>query len=374
MLLSEMVRKISREAVLVNDGSFYRISALSDWTDLVTKTLTLTEPMIIEYEWTARFNAAAGNTAKGNVRMLVDNIPVCSTGDYSSSGTYVAVSKSGWLYLPAGNHTFKFQASMFVLSGSADVGVSDICIRGLKFSDTIGNIQQGQNSVMSGVVATILSGTIQIPKRKLCVGDLKEMFLKMVFCLYGVDQRVSVLKNSGESSSSTRLNWRLYINGSAVDWTSRHGDQDLGDTSNITYGEGAFGYYEIRVKAGDTVNFEVKCHNNGLLTTTCVAVLSFFACPWIFPSGTAEYEPFSLNFPPGSTLYVVLEPLSSDPTKTIKLGYPRAWSLGYDYYSTSSGTGILAWNYTFENVPPSECILKISGGGGCISIIAVDVR
>jgi hypothetical protein len=103
-----------------------------------------------------------------------------------------------------------------------------------------------------------------------------------------------------------------------------------------------------------------------------VAILSFFACPWIFSS--AEYEPFSLNFPPGSTLYVVLEPLSSDPTKTIKLGYPRAWSLNCDYYSTSSGTGILAWNYTFENVPPSECILKVSGGGGCISIIAVDVR
>jgi len=62
------------------------------------------------------------------------------------------------------------------------------------------------------------------------------------------------------------------------------------------------------------------------------------------------------------------------PTKTIQLGYVRAWDLGYNYYSIASGTGILSRNYTFESVEVSSCTLIISGLGGCISIIAVDVR
>ncbi|MEM1530477.1 MAG: hypothetical protein QXI05_02955, partial [Candidatus Bathyarchaeia archaeon] len=59
---------------------------------------------------------------------------------------------------------------------------------------------------------------------------------------------------------------------------------------------------------------------------------------------------------------------------TIQLGGARAWDLGYNYYNTASGTGILYWNYTFESVEVGQCVLLVSGNGGCISIIAVDVR
>jgi hypothetical protein len=83
-----------------------------------------------------------------------------------------------------------------------------------------------------------------------------------------------------------------------------------------------------------------------------------------------------MDFPQGSTMYVVLEPLNLNPTKNLKLGRVRGVSFGdsTDFYSTSSGTGIQSWNYTFETVEVSNCLLNISGEGGCISILAVDVR
>ncbi|MEM3581526.1 MAG: hypothetical protein QXQ64_09785, partial [Candidatus Bathyarchaeia archaeon] len=97
-------------------------------------------------------------------------------------------------------------------------------------------------------------------------------------------------------------------------------------------------------------------------------------CPWIL--GTSEHQPIQLDFPQGSTLYLVLEPLWGNPTKTVKLGKKRAFSFGdaTDYYSTASGTDILAWNYTFETVEVGQAVLLIGGYGGCISIIGVDVR
>jgi hypothetical protein len=96
-------------------------------------------------------------------------------------------------------------------------------------------------------------------------------------------------------------------------------------------------------------------------------------CPWILID---SHQPLTLDFPQGSTLYLVMEPLTADATKTVKLGWPRFISFGdsTDYYSTASGTGILPWNYTFESVEVKNVGLFVGGYGGCISVIAVDVR
>jgi hypothetical protein len=104
------------------------------------------------------------------------------------------------------------------------------------------------------------------------------------------------------------------------------------------------------------------------------ASIIIIVSPWIL--GYSEGEVFNLNFPQGSTLYVVTEPLWNDVTKTVKIGKKRARTFGdsTDYYYTASGTGILNGSYTFESVPVSNCVLVVSGFGGCISIIAVDVR
>lgn len=109
-------------------------------------------------------------------------------------------------------------------------------------------------------------------------------------------------------------------------------------------------------------------------TRACKAELHLVLCPWIIPY--LEYSPVELDFQQGSTLYVVGEPFTSDPTKKIRLGAARIKDFGdaANFYASSSGTGILSFNYTFETVEVEKVDLKVEGHGGCISIIGVDVR
>jgi hypothetical protein len=139
---------------------------------------------------------------------------------------------------------------------------------------------------------------------------------------------------------------------------------------NSPRGEPAVAFAVVVVLCGTQHTISISQSN---ANTTCY--VSIVACPWILPYNTT-IQPLTLNFPQGSTLYIVMEPLWQDPTKTLKLGKTRAVSFGdsTDYYSTASGTGIVSWNYTFESVNVASCSLFVGGYGGCISIIAVDVR
>ncbi|MCK4481609.1 hypothetical protein KAU55_00170, partial [Candidatus Bathyarchaeota archaeon] len=96
-------------------------------------------------------------------------------------------------------------------------------------------------------------------------------------------------------------------------------------------------------------------------------------CPWILPFGVPT-KPVALDFPQGSTLYVTAEPLTTDPTKYVRIGCERIADLSADYYKTSSGTGILEFNYRFEVVEVGKVDLEVEGYGGCISVIGVDIR
>jgi len=380
MLLSEMLRKISQEMVIYS-GAGGSVSTTTDYVDVRTVTFTLQNPAIVWFTFDTKcYISSSTEKSRGNGRLLVDDVPIISSGDFESGTSTTTITRSGYLFLQAGTHTFRFQVSAYYLNGTyASVGIDNINVKAFLFPDVKFDIvQSGTVNVGINATATVLTGTIQIPKRKVCIGELKQMVLLIVFHLYSPDGRYGVLKNPNEGNTSGKLNWRLLINGVGGYWSDRRGDYETTDTSNQTYAIGAYGFYRKLVNAGDTLTFEVRVTNSTTTPKNCRANVSFFACPWFLPEesglGISEYEPVSLNFPVGSTLYVVLEPLSIDVNKSIKLGHPRAWSLGYDYYSTASGYGILTWNYTFENIPPTECLLKIGGRGGCISIIAVDVR
>jgi hypothetical protein len=97
-------------------------------------------------------------------------------------------------------------------------------------------------------------------------------------------------------------------------------------------------------------------------------------CPWIIPA--EEYEPLTLDFPQGSTLYVSTEPLEVNPTKTVKIGKVRFISFGdsTDFYYINSGTDVLDSSYTFETIEVSRIIMIVSGEGGCIATLGVDIR
>jgi hypothetical protein len=278
------------------------------------------------------------------------------------------------IYLSAGTHTLEFVVAVNESGDTAKnwVGITNITLKILGFSDVTSLLyDSGSVSVPASSTVTVVNQTINVINRKLAVGNLKQTSLRIVAVLLS-DNRVNVLKNPNEADTSNLLNWKLLINDTQISWAGRVNDYTGYGTAN--YGVGAHGEYSAIVNAGDAINIKINAANTSASALNARAVIFVFACPWIIPS--VEYEPLILNFPQGSTLYLVLEPLWQDPTKTVKLGKVRAWSFGdtTNYYSTTSGTGIVSWNYTFESVEVSSCLLLVSGYGGCISIIAVDVR
>lgn len=379
MLLSEMVRKIRSEEELFVDTNTYTQNYPTDWVTKVSKNIQLDEPAIIYFKFELFYQTQpyTGTRARGNARVLLGGVPLCSTGEQGhgpDGGAQGTVTRAGYIYLGSGSYTFDFQLSGFTFNDGY-IRLQGVQLRRLNFSDVAGTrVNSGWVWAPNNAETTILNQNITLPSRGTVVGNLKQIPVQFLFYMEQDNWRSSILQNPGESTVSGKLNWRLYINDVHTAWNDRRGDFESGQTDYQSYSEGAYGLYKAERTAGETINVKVKVYNAIGGGASVRAILTPFICPWIIPD--TEYQPLSLSFPQGSTLYITLEPLSSDPTKTLKLGKRRAWSFGdaTDYYSTASGTGILYWNYTFEVVEVSNCLLLIGGSGGCISVIAVDVR
>lgn len=375
MLLSEMVRHIRREKVHLASTTYYEQSAVTDWVTKLTKTINLDASSIIHVQFSLLlYSAGATDYVRANGRVLIDGTPVLATGERTKNGVGSAeYPVSAFIYLQSGSHTFEFQVAAHRIDTGCYVRLLNFYIRQLDFTDlTTLNQNSGNVTVDNNATVTVLDVNLTIPARKLAVGKVKNTPLRLVVYVEDSAKRCSAFKNVNESDANGYLNWKLLVNNTQVSWTGRAGDNDTGETANPSYSIGGHGQYETVIKAGTTYNIKLNVTNAEGSTRTVSAVITILACPWII--GANEYEPFDLDFPQGSTLYLVLEPLSSDPTKNIKLGYVRAWDLGYNFYSTASGTGILNWSYTFESVDVRQVALTIDGSGGCISIIGVDVR
>jgi len=153
----------------------------------------------------------------------------------------------------------------------------------------------------------------------------------------------------------------LYVDGAQVSWVERN--QDTGGN------KGASAYAMCSLPVGSSHSFTISKRYAG--TTVHVSI---YACPWLLSD--VNSEPVAASFPQGSTLYIMLEPLNLNPTKTAMVGKKRAVSFGdgTDYYSTSSGAGLLNFNYTFDAISVSDVSLYLAGLGGCVGYIGVDVR
>ena len=186
-----------------------------------------------------------------------------------------------------------------------------------------------------------------------------------------IRDRYSVLKNPGESNESDRVNWKIFLNGSQKPWTERRGDYGGGEK---TRGVGAYGLYCASLSFNSQYTVSVKAYNGRASDETVEAYIGLACSPWLIP--TWEYEPLSLDFPQGSTLYLTLEPLFSNPTKRFRIGKRRAirFSDSCDFYHEQSGADILKCAYTFEDVEVDKAVCLLSGFGGCVSIVGVDVR
>ena len=370
MLFSEQVRLVTQEEQLVDDADPYCAPEDTDhdWTTRVAKNINLSSEKIIYVKFEGTCISACGN-----VRCLVDDVPLISTG-YLIGGP---VTREAYVVLGAGAHTFKFQTSMHWHNETSDkTCVQNIFIAALDFADRDEAVYDS-GSVAAGIGAeTIILSEQTVPAssaRKLAVGTINK-YIALILCyLTGVDYRNSIPKNSGEGNEAGKLSWKIYVDGAQKDWTDRKEDYSA-YADNPTYGEGAYGFLVIPVDAGSTWKLKINVYNDTGAARNCRVYVKVVLCPWIIPN--EEYEPITLDFAQGSTFYIVLEPLESDPTKAVKIGKVRFVSHGdaTDFYSMASGTSLLPHSYTFETVEVEESLMLVSGFGGCISILAVDER
>ena len=371
MLFSEQLREVWDEEVLYTGGDTGWSGSYHDWTTRLTKAITLTKEKIVYLRADTRVSNCTGAG-----RVTLDDVPILSSGGIHG---YETVKREVFILLSAGTHTFRFQTSMWSAGTGGKIKIESIHIAALNFPDKDSEAYDSGNvAAANGAQTTILSEqTFTIPAvRKLAVGEIKAVTCIVTVYMETVDLRKNYPKNVGEGNAAGAVSWKVYLDGAQTDWDYQATDTVVGYDQNLTYGEGAFGRLVKVLEPGAAYRLRLDAYNDTGSEQNCRAVVSIIMCPWIIPD--EEYNPVALDFPQGSTLYVFLEPLNDNPTKYVKIGKQRFVSFGeaMDYYASQSGTDILEFSYTFEvvEVEKSTAMLRISGYGGCVSILGVDVR
>ena len=373
MLLVDHVRKIAKEEVMFQDDTDYTVTSTTDWTTLTSKSITLSEERIVYL-----YMLALITDIKGAMRITVDGTPVISTGGYSAGPTTQQISRECFLVLSAGSHTIGFQVSVWYVGTNPSWKLDYVYGATFDFADRYYYKKYVTASVANNSTGYIINNETlasSLPARRTPAGKIKKYTLTIFGYFSTSGYRLNAVLNSGDSSVNYCMNWRLYVNGVQQNFYDKRNDFADGDSSNQSYGAGSYGLCILTIDAETSPTLTVTVYNyNTGATRTAALNIAAILCPWIIP--TSEYEPITLDFPQGSTIYVLLEPFLTNPTKTLKIGKQRFRSFGAstDYYYSASGTGILLANYTFETVGVSGCVMLIGGYGGCIAAIGVDIR
>lgn len=335
MLFSEMVRQISGEENLIDDGTEYSRKTDSWGTLHDYGSINLPEAGLIA--WNCEIKVAGGGA---HYRLKV--------GAQYVWGTYITdtdyVGKSGVAWVGAG--------SKAVVMESRGNAVNYHYIRNLK----LGGVDL-KDSVGEALAIYSSQITKQVAGRKLAVGLLNEAVFAVV-CWAKTPGEQTNFENVGDSLTN---GVSISIDGQQKNWTWRQQDTTSIENAAATH----FAAYSVGS------NHTIVITKNNANTEVHISVIG---CPWLLIDELRQ--PIALDFAQGSTLYLVLEPLNSNPIKYVWIGKKRAVSFSdsTDYYSTASGTGILSHSYTFETVEVEEALLFVKGFGGCISILAVDER
>jgi hypothetical protein len=362
MQLAEQVRDLLAEENFLNQGPYVEQTVTADWTTKTTQSVVLTSTKTL----LVAFKAELFGITVGNARVCVDGVPIVSAGLMNGTTGFV-VEREAYITLVAGTYSFTFQLAKS--SGNA-VRLTYASIGVVSFSDLAKSDGDATVSVPATSTATIITKVLTSSAvRTTPLGNIKKH--NCIVIVNGLNASDGTCTSKMSGTTADRLSFRIYVNGVEKSWTEAVDDVQTTVPAN---GEGAYGRYEFVADLNTEYTIEVKCYNGFAVAKNARAYISIVICPWILIA--AENEPFSIDVSQGSTLYVMLEPLSRNPTKYIKLGKVRSKSFGEstDYYSSSNGVDILAWTYNFETVKPESCNLVAYGFGGCISHIAVDVR
>jgi len=269
------------------------------------------------------FTASAGGACY--IGVMVDGAYLC--GEYHSSSLSDA-KKYAIFSLAQGSHTL----SIIVLClDNITVTISNITLKTISFSD----MSKRNHGTYSS------SFQLSAPSRAVAIGSFRKVHLMVDLSAYTGDAETNI--GSGTNYVKLKINneektFNVY---------SHNGKRN----------HPAHGRLSLEVDADTIYTIEVEKAN-----TNTIIYISAWICPWIIPY-TGGYIPLLLRFPPGSTAYILFEPLFDDPNKIIQLDT-----------DVTQGVGKLLWSYTFDIQEPEQSALIISGYGACISLVAVDVR
>jgi len=366
MLLSEQLRSLQDEEVLIANPNSYTTTSGPDWATLRTENITLTAEKIVYVRFKGAFQA--GDSAFiANARVTRDGVVVMVAGEINNGES---VERTILMILNAGSYAFAFQAC--ILGSAGTVKIDSIRIGTCNFPDKQQyNWDSGNISCPNGVTTTVLEQQFTLPStRKLVAGTLKQCSYFVTFYIIG-GKRKSRPKNVGESNESGFFNWRVYLDGTEKGWNERNDDWGGSDT-NPDYGRGAHGRVYGVLNASSTHTLKIDVYNWYGATYDCRIYVKIIECPWMLV--IVDSNVLDLDFPQGTTLYVMLEPLDSNPIKFAKIGKDRIVDYSANYYDSVSGQGIITLSYTFEIVDVPGAMLVVSGHGTCISYLAVDIR
>lgn len=368
MLFVEQLRKIKDEKLLFDSDFVLGVGENCDWTEISSISISLSKASLV-YIYTEWGTVTEGG-CYGNGRILVDGNPLVSTGCVYTPSDIVTVKRRTFIYLGSGDHTIRFDASRFAApEPPAPFGLKKRIISVLNFSDIVHFTDSGSQTISYGSGwNTIINKNFDLPTRKTPIGSINQYGVLIFLYLSTQD-----LRKNAVGEQDDRICWRIKIDG--LEESAEESNNDYGTNQNLTYGEGAYAFLRKKLDAGShNIKVEAKHNISGETSKTVEAYITLVACPWIIPGD--DFIPVTLNFPPGSTLYVTTEPLHLNPTKKIKIGKTRFISFGdsTDFYKTVEGTGILNLDYTFDKVSVKDVDLIFDGYGGCISMIGVDVR
>ncbi|MCW4002424.1 MAG: hypothetical protein NWE95_00720 [Candidatus Bathyarchaeota archaeon] len=332
VLLAEQVRLLASESSLIDDATAYAYTTSGWGTVKNYGNITLASAALVVFS----FQVSAGY---GGVRLKIGSYYVFAYRFGGSiSGTYTGVA-----YVAAGTHAVIAEGYY----NGATVTVSNFKLGQAQFLDKAGSALAAYSSTIN----------LTVSSRTTPIGALKNAVF-IVRCYAITSSGQTNFENVGDSLTN---GVSLAVDGAQVNWTERY--QDTG-TNN-----GASAMYACSLSVGTSHSFAISKDNG----STAVHI-SIYASPWLL-FGTVN-QPVTLGFPQGSTLYLMLEPLNLNPTKTVGVGKKRAVSFGdaTDYYSTGSGTGLLSFSCTLDVVSVSDVNLYLAGLGGCVGYIGVDTR
>jgi hypothetical protein len=355
-VLTEMIRQLSKEKNLITDATDYNTLSTTWATMHNYGNITLTEDSFIIFYYIASQANGGGNTGC-NQRLKIGNYYVAGfpLGGYGSNTPPTACW--GFAWLPAGTYAVIMEGIAQYLDGSnyCIPHVSNFQLGLCAFPDELGTYLNAYSSLITQTMPTV---------RVTAVGPLANAVLHVE-----VFANTSGAQTNFEDVGETKTNGvSISIDGTQVNWTEKHHD-NIGPGSWSPFWGAAFARLCKPVSLGVSHTVSLSFRN-----ASTVAHLSVYVCPWVL--GTADCAPVNLNFSPGSTIYVTLEPLQTDCTKSVKVGKPRAIDLGSstDYYFTLSGSAIQSFSQVLDVYDVPSLILYVSGYPACISIIGADVR